>query len=337
MHGSRPATQRRATARARRAAGAAAHGPAELALARTLRPPAGAPLAHACLAQGGAALLVATAAGALLLADLSADGLGLGTAAGTAAAAAAPAADVAGSACLAADGAAAQVGAQTAGMGAPEEAAAGPGSGAGPGPGAPPGSPDRQECPALPGDAGQGCDPAPQGSPAASGPGEDGGAGDGAPSGAAAARRAVGPGERAQGAAGEQSPWDIGDQSWALVGEACMDGGAGRAFRPLCAAFHAGGAALVDAAAHQPLLATLGADQVLRRGARARVCLRQEKQLQLHLQQKQQKGMSLRTGVTGTRHGCTSSRRRAAAPRRARRVAAAPRARVRGARARAAS
>jgi hypothetical protein len=206
VHGSRPATQRRAAARACRAAGAAAHGPAELALVRTLCPLAGAPLAHACLAPGGAALLVATAAGALLLVDLSADGLspGTGTAVGTAATAATPGTALVGSASPAADGAPAQAGAQAAAMGAPAEAAAGPGGGADPGHGAPPGSPDRQECsPALPGDAGQGCDPARQGSLAASGLGEDGGAGDGAPSGAGAAGRGAGPGERAQGAAGE--------------------------------------------------------------------------------------------------------------------------------------
>lgn len=102
---------------------------------------------------------------------------------------------------------------------------------------------------------------------------QPGGAGDGPPQ--AADATTAGPGPGAQGPdltedLEDRGPWDACGQAWALVAAPDMDVGAGwrsgsgRAFAPLPTAFHAGGAVAVSAAEHQPLLATLGGDNVLR-------------------------------------------------------------------------
>lgn len=70
----------------------------------------------------------------------------------------------------------------------------------------------------------------------------------------------------------EAGQWDLSDQLWAVMGGVEPDPGAklgsdpARGFQPLCSAFHVGGAVMVDAVEHQPLLATLGRDNVLRWG-----------------------------------------------------------------------
>lgn len=252
----------------REAAVAAQPRPGSFVLERTVPLPAGAPLVGACLAPDGASVLVTTVTGALLLLDLKAG-----------------------------DAVRAQKHAPAATLDPPIEA---PG-GAGPLVGDQAGTSVR----ALSQDSAQAEEPGlTAGDTVAgmrAGEPDQGRVGQGAVSWAAPAAcggRPEGPGQRAgshreddvmglghgdapgSGSEGcgqdctedEAGQWDLSDQLWAVIGGVEPDPGPnlgshpGRGFQPLCSAFHVGGAVMVDAVEHQPLLATLGRDNVLRWG-----------------------------------------------------------------------
>lgn len=233
-----------------------------LVVSATLSPPAGLAIADACVAPGGSAVLARTSTGALLMVSLdAARPSGPPPATGDPSAAELDDPTLPTSPVAAADLAAA------AARSSPREAA-----GAG-------------EAGSLAGDAGSG-ESAAGGQAAGPGPAAvDGSASAGAGAGAAqtggaehrlpeaAGEAAAGLGAGAQDPnhmVEDRGPWDVSKQAWALVAAAGVNlgvewrSGSGRAFQPLPNAFHAGGAVAVSAAEHQPLLATLGGDNVLR-------------------------------------------------------------------------
>ena len=229
----------------------------------TLSPPAGVTLADACIAPDGSAMLARTSTGALLMIAL-----GAARPSGPPAATGLPSTAELDNPTLPTYPAAADDQAAADARSSPQEEA------------------EAAEAGPLACEAGSG--DAAAGSQATTGPAADGGF-----SGAGVGGRASQPGgaeDRPPEAAGatkagprpcaqgpdftqeleDRGPWDISDQAWALVAATNADVGAGwrrgsgRAFQPLHAAFHAGGAVAVSAAELQPLLATLGGDNVLR-------------------------------------------------------------------------
>ena len=234
-----------------------------LVVASTLSPPAGVTLADACIAPDGSAVMARTSTGALLMIAL-----GAARPSGPPAAAGPPSTAELDSPTLPTYPAPADDQAVADARASLQEAAGA--AEAGP-----------LACESRSGDAAAG-------SQAGAGPAADGvfsGAGEGTvafqpgsaedrPSEAAGGTMA-GSGPSAQGPDAtedleDRAPWEIGGQAWALVAAPGMDAGAGwssgsgRAFQPLPTAFHAGGVVAVSAAEHQPLLATLGSDNVLR-------------------------------------------------------------------------
>ena len=244
---------------------AAAGGPSTqgaLVVSSTLSPPAGVSLADACIAPGGGAVLARTSTGALLMVSL--DGQGAARPSGPPAAAAAPSTAELDDPTLPRYPLAVECQAVAEARSSPRGGAA------------------AAEAGALAGDVGAGeadaggqagAGPAAVGGSGGAGATHTGGTGNGLCEAAGTATAGPGVGSQSLDHAEEvedRGPWDVSDQAWVLVVAADMDIGAGwrsgsaRAFAPLLTAFHAGGAVAMSAAEHQPLLATLGRDNVLR-------------------------------------------------------------------------